>query len=449
MQTADLPPPIAAKAFAERLAEDKAVEAARRKRQEQKPERSSGFNSLSRDGRSVLLEGKSGAVPLFDREKRRAKEEKPRVDGKGKGKERAREEDETNSLLLRAAASGSGGGGIGRPANRPTPSASALVKEKEEERTLTRRRREEEKEDELDILDGPKKRSRNKDGTVIEEIEMGPREFKPRIDDLDWEKVEPYSGIKLKCVFPPFPLRSPSSSETGELTPSSRRQRILPHSTVDNLLDGRYHLTPSQIYSLARIDSRQRIDVDPETVDSDWVVIGVLAQKGEVRFLNSNPYGGKPPSEEKLKADAGDDEDEDDDEDEEEAEKSGSKGKGKGKGKKGGAGQYGGDELYAAPSRRKRQQKYLRFDLIDFSSSRASQSGAGRLGVMLVEADSVDKAIDDDGNEQNVYKGQSGGAYEKFWKETPGAVVAIMNPTFLPYNPVHLSPFLLFFTSDC
>jgi hypothetical protein len=58
--------------------------------------------------------------------------------------------------------------------------------------------------------------------------------------------------------------------------------------------------------------------------------------------------------------------------------------------------------------------------------------------VMLVEADSVDKAIDDEGNEQSVYKGQSGGAYEKFWKETPGAVVAIMNPTFLPYNPVRL-----------
>jgi hypothetical protein len=37
---------------------------------------------------------------------------------------------------------------------------------------------------------------------------------------------------------------------------------------MNHLLVGRYHLTPSQIYSLARIDSRQRIDLDPEQIDS-------------------------------------------------------------------------------------------------------------------------------------------------------------------------------------
>ncbi|BGP19844.1 hypothetical protein JCM10213v2_007975 [Rhodosporidiobolus nylandii] len=389
--------------LAERIADEKAAAAAKEKRERERQERSRGFGDLTKDSRNVLLEGKTGRVALFDK---KPKEEKVKREGSSKGKERTKEPtaDEGDDLLRKAAASGSSGAGIGRPANKPfassPTSASAYVKE---EKPLARRRDDAPKkeEDDLDIVGGPKKRSRNKDGTVIEEVEMGPRVFEPAKDDPNWEKVEPYSGIKL-------------------------RKRLLPHATVDDLMDGRYHLTPSQIYSLARIDSRQRIDLDPDAVDSDWVVIGVLAQKGEVRFLNSNPYGGKgagPPKEGK------DDEDEDDEDDEEAA---GGKKKGKGKGRSSAGG--GSDSIFAAPSRKKRAQKYLRFDLVDFSSSRASSSGHGKLNVMLVEADSVDKSVDDDGNEQSVYKGQSGGAYEKFWKESPGAVVAILNPTFLSYS---------------
>ncbi|GAA5980505.1 hypothetical protein JCM11641_003415 [Rhodosporidiobolus odoratus] len=401
------------KSFAESLAQTKAVAAAKQQRQQQRQERSLGFGDLSRESKNVLLEGKSGCVQLFDKVSKRpnrganGKETAERVK---KGKEP--EEDETDSLLRKAAAAGSGGGGIGRPSNKPSSStarpaklaaSTSSVPAVEDEKPSIRHRDED---DDLDIVGGPKKRSRNKDGTVIEEIEMGPREFEPRGDDPNWEKVEPYSGIKL-------------------------RKRLLSHSSVDALLDGRYHLTASQIYSMARIDSRQRIDLEPEAIDSDWVVIGVLAQKGEVRFMNSNPYGGKGAPSPKMGEDG---EEVGDDEDEDEEEPAGPKRKG-GKGGKGGKSAQGAKEsLFAAPTRKKRSQKYLRFDLVDFSSSRASQSGHGRLNVMLIEADTVDKAIDDDGNEVNVYKGQSGGAYEKFWKETPGAVVAILNPSFMNYS---------------
>ncbi|GAA5869502.1 hypothetical protein JCM8547_001507 [Rhodosporidiobolus lusitaniae] len=398
------------KSFADRLAEEKAIAAAQAKRKEkQHAERSRGFGDLSRESKGVLMGGKTGSVELLERgERKRGMREKEK--GKGKGREKEEEkEDEGTALFRQAAASGSGGGGIGRPAPKPStsstlPSTSRSASPPPSPKPSRRDSLSPSAlEDDLEITDGPSKRSRNKDGTVIEEIELGPKEFKPLKDDSGWERIEPYSGIKL-------------------------RKRLLPHSTVNDLLDGRYHLTPSQIYSLARIDSRQRVDLDVETVDSDWVVIGVLAQKGEVRFLNSNPYGasGKAGEGKREGKEGGEEEEK------EGGEEGGKKKKGGGKGGNGGSG--GNDSLFRPPTARKRAQKYLRFDLIDFSTPRASSSGTGKLGVMLVEADSADTAVDEDGNETKVYKGQSGGAYEKFWKETPGAVVAIMNPVFLPYS---------------
>lgn len=60
---------------------------------------------------------------------------------------------------------------------------------------------------------------------------------------------------------------------------------------------------------------------------------------------------------------------------------------------------------------------------------------------MLFEADSENTITDGDGNEFPTYKGGSGGAYEKFWKESTGAIVAIMNPGILKSRPVWKSFF--------
>lgn len=150
--------------------------------------------------------------------------------------------------------------------------------------------------------------------------------------------------------------------------------------------------------------------------------------RGSTRNEGDNPEGGK-------KSGEGDGADNDDDED-------GGDGPGKAckaadksrKAAPGSKGQH--DTLFNVPTRRQRRQQYVRFSLVDLSSTSASSSATGQLSLMLVQADSEDKTIDEDGNEISVYKGQSGGAYEKFWKESAGAVVAIINPNFLPYHKV-------------
>lgn len=104
------------------------------------------------------------------------------------------------------------------------------------------------------------------------------------------------------------------------------------------------------------------------------------------------------------------------------------------------------EELFVQRTKKQRKQRYIRFELVDLSTENAAASGTGTLNVMLVEADTVDTGFDEDGNEIPIYKGQSGGAYEKYWKESPGAVVAIINPHFLPateVTPFFLIPFSL------
>ncbi|GAA6060804.1 hypothetical protein JCM10212_000577 [Sporobolomyces blumeae] len=245
--------------------------------------------------------------------------------------------------------------------------------------------------DDLDIVDAPKNpKRRNKDSTVIEDLEMGPIEFAPPAKDPDFNRIEPNSGIKLK-------------------------ERIVTHKHVQALLSDRYHLTPSQIYSLARIDTRRQVHID---VDADFVVIGVLAWKDEIRFLNSNPLAPeRKESDERKKRQAryaSAARDPLNPDVPEGAEPS--------------------TELFRAATKKQKRQRYIRFELVDLSTKQAAASGTGTLNVMLVEADTVDTGHDDEGNEVPIYRGQSGGAYEKYWKESPGAVVAIINPAFLPYT---------------
>jgi hypothetical protein len=297
-----------------------------------------------------------------------------------------------------------------RPSNsmsRPKSNSKAEEREAKKEFTVKRMKRDEDRsesdvdedddddDDGLDITDGPskierKKMRRNKDSTVIEDLEMGPIDFVPPKHDPEFETIEPNSGIKL-------------------------RQRLIPHERVQQLLSDRYHLTPSQIYSLARIDSRRQVHID---VDADFVIIGVLAWKDEIRFLNSNPLQ-EPKKEtpqeikrrEKSIAIAA-------------AEKQGDP-----------LTKESSVEVYGIRSKKQKKQRYIRFEMVDLSSPQAAASGTGTLNVMLVEADTVDTGFDEDGQQVPIYKGQSGGAYEKYWKESPGALVAIINPSFLPYNP--------------
>ncbi|GAA5839123.1 hypothetical protein JCM9279_002601 [Rhodotorula babjevae] len=404
------------KTFADALAERKTLDRVKQERKDRQLENRArrgaadqgGFADLSSASKDVLLSGRTGDVRL--------KEKKVRPEAEGRSA--------TTRSATAATAASSSTSAPSRPSapsvpamSRPAPlgasstsSSSSRAPARPAPSTAAA------DDDDLAITNGPARRTRRRDGTYIETVQMGSRDFVAPSDDPMWERVEPYSGIRL-------------------------RERLLPHADLDMLLDGRYHLTPSQVYSLARIDSRKRIDLDPDVIDSDFVVIGVLAWKDEVRFLNSGAMGGKkpPPAQDKGKgAGDGDGDREDDDvdsldEDERELGRPIGKGKGKARQKKQDD-DDSRDTLFRQPNKRQRRQRYLRFELVDLSSTQASSAADGRLSVMLVQADSEDKAVDDEGNEVSVYKGQSGGAFEKFWKETAGAVVAIVNPTFLPHN---------------
>ncbi|KAK4051481.1 hypothetical protein OIO90_004695 [Microbotryomycetes sp. JL221] len=148
--------------------------------------------------------------------------------------------------------------------------------------------------------------------------------------------------------------------------------RKVSHTDLQAYLDNRYHLTPGLVYSLARVQSgTNHVDID---VDADFVIIGVLAWKGPIKVMNPN-----------------------------------NKVEGK-------------------------DRRCIRFNLVDLSSVKASRNGAGMLSLMLFEAESVGEEIEGDGWRNRQYRGGSYGAYEKFWKESPGAVVAILNPNIMKHR---------------
>ncbi|GEM12538.1 zinc finger, Mcm10/DnaG-type domain containing protein [Rhodotorula toruloides] len=347
------------------------------------------LDQLDKEAREVLMSGKKGEGAMLRPRKEKEKE--------GKG---AREKEK--ALLAATSTASFTKPTTTTPAiSRATPSTSSKLAPSSSSFGSIRPSTPA-VDDSLEITDGPSRRTRNKDGTVINEIEIGPWEFPARADDPEWEKVEPYSGIRL-------------------------RERLIPHSAIQDLLTGRYPLLPSLLYALSRIDSRNRIELNHEVVDADYVVFGVLAWKDEVRFLNGGVGRGQGGGEGKKEGEEGNGE-------ESNEEELVTDGKGKKKASSTSASQ---DPLFRPPTRRSRRLRYIRFDLIDLSTPRASASATGQLSLMLVQADSVDKAVDEDGNEMEVYKGQSGGAYERYWKESPGAVVAIVNPIFLPHNKAY------------
>lgn len=160
--------------------------------------------------------------------------------------------------------------------------------------------------------------------------------------------------------------------------------RVITHNQMQAHFDCRYHLPPSLIYSLARkAPGSDHVDID---VVGDFIVIGVLAWKGEVHVTNPNAR------------------------------------------------------------EESKERKNLRFTLVDLSTVQAAGSGTGTLSVMLFESETVDTGVKD-GYEAPVYKGGSGGAYEKFWKESVGAVVAILNPQIL--KPRVVSPGTSSFSLAC
>ncbi|KAH7100487.1 hypothetical protein BKA62DRAFT_639912 [Auriculariales sp. MPI-PUGE-AT-0066] len=89
---------------------------------------------------------------------------------------------------------------------------------------------------------------------LVEELKMGPYEHKPIPSDPNFKTIEPHSRIRL----------------------SGRR---VPHEEFADMLRGRYYISPSQLYSVARLQPDRSFDVP---VDSDWVTVAVVAHRSPI-----------------------------------------------------------------------------------------------------------------------------------------------------------------------
>ncbi|POW07683.1 hypothetical protein PSTT_08073 [Puccinia striiformis] len=74
------------------------------------------------------------------------------------------------------------------------------------------------------------------------------------------------------------------------------------------------------------------------------------------------------------------------------------------------------------------------------SSNKISSSGSGVIKMILFESDSQSSSSSSSGSGgggegEKSYRGGSGGAYEKYWKEQPGTLIGILNPKVLKNRP--------------
>ena len=168
------------------------------------------------------------------------------------------------------------------------------------------------------------------------------------------------------------------------------RVRKLAHDQLREFLRGRYHISPSMLYSIARpLPSKTGYDVP---VDGDWVTIAIIAERGPVKVTSvegSSSHKDGSSSDFKLTG-----------------------------------------------------KKYLTMKLVDLgtstspsSSSKREVKGDALLNMLLFEATSFSKEpIEGDKTgrfSKKVYKGGSGGAYEACASLREGTVLVILNPRIL------------------
>ncbi|KAK0569010.1 hypothetical protein OC861_001351 [Tilletia horrida] len=240
---------------------------------------------------------------------------------------------------------------------------------------------------------------------ICDDIPLGPLEFPANPRDPQFNFLEPYSGIRL-------------------------RQRSLPFDQFQRVMHGRRFISPSTLYSLVEQCKDPSQYHDPSTMsasrydlplDGDWVVIGVLAEKSPIRMTRGGQAAG---NEDAVLGD----EDED--------------------------GKRAAIMRTYRPNNQPR--KYMAWKLVDFgnassvpgadSRTRGTDSGDCVLSLTLFAADEEPEEPKDDESRNHVrqeirdavrpdkktwYHGGSKGAFEKYWKEREGTVVAIVSPRIM------------------
>lgn len=314
-----------------------------------------------------------------------------------------------------------------------------------------------------------------------------------------------------------------------DLVPS---KRILPHADLQEHLSDRFYLPHDILYSIVR-PSKGGLEYEVP-VEGDWIVIGVLAEKSEIKYTGTNNSNNgqnaalkqlewrKKMQDEKrerakqlarAKFNNGGTENatkpfddsifeemaKSDDELKEAFEGSDGEGALSNDKKRGGTSkQDNGKKIQKEEDRyEQRTRRYITFKLIDLGKKNNASSGTGILSLKLFESDPDMRRKTKSGNDENEeeteeilnkktgkrilvtrtkgerklakkkpklndnnndndasesdnegdrfhrkeYKGGSGGAFEKFWKELNGTVVAILNPRIMKPWQVSLFPF--------
>ncbi|KAG0145367.1 hypothetical protein CROQUDRAFT_45939 [Cronartium quercuum f. sp. fusiforme G11] len=251
----------------------------------------------------------------------------------------------------------------------------------------------------------PQADSRASDLTLRTEIPLGPVTFRPPLGDADFDTLEPNSNVRLK-------------------------KRLLSHADLQEHLHGRHLVRINELYSIIRkLDngkSKGGTEWDVPLV-GDWVLFAVIGEKGDFKLTNPQvdhkPV--KPPPKGKGKASAGDENDDDldarlrRDEETQDART---------------------EAEFSIAHRTRKRKHYVNLKLVDLSSKAVSQSGSGIVNMLLFESEEeiLTETVDADGapTVEKSYRGGSGGAYEKFWKEQPGTLLAILNPKVLKSRPL-------------
>ncbi|KAI0287870.1 hypothetical protein BC826DRAFT_1108132 [Russula brevipes] len=221
--------------------------------------------------------------------------------------------------------------------------------------------------------------------TLIEELEPGPYEHNPPLDDPLFERFEPHSGIRLAS-------------------------RMLPHEDLQAYVTGRYYISPSRLYSVLRTQpgagTGQAYDVP---VVGDWVTIAVVAERSPVRVSRA-PVAVGP-------GEARDADDLDPTAPASSAPQAPRKSK------------SGNND-----PRPRAGRKYVNMTLIDFGAGgkKGTARGDAALSLLLFESDTYDTVSRGEGLlPEKVYKGGSRGAFESMAKLREGSVIALLNPRVL------------------
>ncbi|KAF8331839.1 uncharacterized protein EI90DRAFT_2919190, partial [Cantharellus anzutake] len=173
---------------------------------------------------------------------------------------------------------------------------------------------------------------------------------------------------------------------------------------VQEHLRGRFYISPSMLYSVARLARGGHNYEVP--VAGEWVTIGVIAERGQISV--SRGYGSRV---QHSTAEA--------------------------------QGQSQLDDLCessqgASEVVHKSAKKYLTLRLVDFgrrgqdpTTGKSVIKGDALLNMILFESDTVSSLKDAGGSEQRVYKGGSGGVFEASSTLREGAVIVVTNPRIL------------------